>query len=162
LPRGPAGRDAHAVHPRPVGNGRPPGGEAHQRAVSRRWWPRRDIAHRLLGQHEPQAKGPSALDRAKESSEAVVAKPSPDDRVTLVRVTGRPEEVFSRSSTELSDLQDRIDGLQTSPSRANLFGALVGVFGDEQRRPANPLVYFFTDAQAGSFREIERQKAPPQ
>ncbi|HJZ93176.1 MAG TPA: VWA domain-containing protein, partial [Gemmataceae bacterium] len=105
-----------------------------------------------------QAKGQSALDRAKESAKAVVAKLSPDDRVTLVRVTGRPEEVFSRFSTELSDLQDRIDGLQTSPSRANLFGALVGVFGDEQRRPANPLVYFFTDAQAGSFREIERQK----
>jgi hypothetical protein len=73
-------------------------------------------------------------------------------------VTGRPDEVFSRFSTEVTALQDRIDGLQTSPSRANLFAALAGVFGDERKRPANPLVYFCTDAQAGSFKEIERQK----
>jgi hypothetical protein len=106
-----------------------------------------------------QSKGQSAFDRAKESAKAVVAKLAPDDRVTLIRVTGRPEEVFSRFSTELNDLQDRIDGLQTSPSRANLFAALTAVFGDEHQRPANPLVYFFTDAQAGSFHEIERQKS---
>ena len=105
-----------------------------------------------------QAKGQSAFDRAKESAKAVVAKLAPDDRVTLVRVTGRPEEVFSRFSTEVTDLQDRIDGLQTSPSRANLFAALTGQFGDDRKLPANPLVYFFTDAQATSFREIERQK----
>ena len=105
-----------------------------------------------------QAKGQSAFDRAKESARSVVATLAPDDRVTLVRVTGRPDEVFSRFSTEVTDIQDRIDGLRTSPSRANLFAALTGVFGDERRRPANPLVYFFTDAQAGSFREIERQK----
>src|SRR5437762_8507432 len=47
-----------------------------------------------------QAKGQSAFDRAKESAKAVVAKLAPDDRVTLVRVTGRPEEVFSQFSTE--------------------------------------------------------------
>jgi hypothetical protein len=105
-----------------------------------------------------QAKGQSAFDRAKESAKSVVSKLSADDRVTLIRVTGRPEEVFSRFSTEVTDLQDRIDGLQTSPSRANLFAALTGVFGDERKRPANPLVYFFTDAQAGSFKEVERQK----
>jgi von Willebrand factor type A domain/Aerotolerance regulator N-terminal len=105
-----------------------------------------------------QAKGQSAFDRAKESANAVVAKLSPDDRVTLVRVTGQPEEIFSRFSTEVTDLQDRVEGLQTSPSRANLFAALTGIFGDERKRPANPLVYFITDAQAGSFQEIERQK----
>lgn len=105
-----------------------------------------------------RAKGQSAFDRAKESAKAVVAKLAPDDRVTLVRVTGRPDEVFSRFSTEVTDLQDRIDNLQTSPSRANLFAALTGLFGDGRERPANPLVYFFTDAQASSFREIERQK----
>ena len=105
-----------------------------------------------------QAKGQSAFDRAKESAKSVVSRLSPDDRVTLVRVTGRPEEVFSRFSTEVTDLQDRIDGLQTSPSRANLFAALTGVFGDDRKRPANPLVYFITDAQVGSFKEIERQK----
>jgi hypothetical protein len=105
-----------------------------------------------------QAKGQSAFDRAKESAKAVVAKLSPDDRVTLVRVTGRPEEVFSLFSTDVGDLESRIDGLKTSPSRANLFAALTTVFGDERKRPANPLVYFFTDAQAGSFKEIERQK----
>src|SRR5947209_2242622 len=106
-----------------------------------------------------QAKGQSAFDRAKESAKSVVSKLSADDRVTLIRVTGRPEEVFSRFSTEVTDLQDRVDGLQTSPSRANLFAALTGVFGDERKRPANPLVYFFTDAQVGSFKEIERQKS---
>jgi hypothetical protein len=106
-----------------------------------------------------QAKGQSAFDRAKESAKSVVSKLAADDRVTLVRVTGRPEEVFSQFSTEVNDLQDRIDGLQTSPSRANLFAALTGVFGDERKRPANPLVYFFTDAQVGSFKEIERQKS---
>src|SRR6476646_4864445 len=37
-----------------------------------------------------QAKGQSAFDRAKESAKAVVAKLAPDDRLTLVRVTGRP------------------------------------------------------------------------
>jgi hypothetical protein len=106
-----------------------------------------------------QAKGQSAFDRAKESAKSVVSKLSADDRVTLIRVTGRPEEVFSRFSTEVTDLHDRIDGLQTSPSRANLFAAMTGVFGDERKRPANPLVYFFTDAQVGSFKEIERQKS---
>lgn len=105
-----------------------------------------------------QAKGQTALDRAKDSAKAVVAKLSPDDRVTLVRVTGRPEEVFSLFSTDVADLESRIDGLKTRPSRANLFAALTTVFGDERKRPANPLVYFFTDAQAGSFHEIERQK----
>ena len=106
-----------------------------------------------------EAKGQAAFDRAKDSAKAVVGKLAPDDRVTLIRVTGRPEEVFSRFSTEVNDLQDRIDLLQTSPSRANLFAALAAVFGEEHKRPANPLVYFFTDAQAGSFKEVERQKS---
>jgi hypothetical protein len=105
-----------------------------------------------------QTKGQSAFDRAKESAKAVIAKLSPEDRVTLVRVTGRPEEVFSLFSTDVGDLEARIDGLKTSPSRANLFAALAVIFGDERKRPANPLVYFFTDAQAGSFKEIERQQ----
>jgi len=76
----------------------------------------------------------------------------------LVRVTGRPEEVFSLFSTDPADLEARIDALTTSPSRANLFAALTMVFGDEHRRPTNPLIYFLTDAQAGSFQEIERQQ----
>lgn len=107
---------------------------------------------------DTKTKGQAAFDRAKEAAKSVVANLSSDDRVTLIRVTARPEEVFRRFSTEAADLQDRIDQLKTSPARANLFAALNSIFGAERKPPVNPVVYFFTDAQANSFREIERQQ----
>src|SRR5947209_7854668 len=93
-----------------------------------------------------QAKGQTAFERAKAAAKQVVGRLSADDRVTLIRVAARPEEVFSRFSTDVAGIQERIDNLRLAPARANLFAALNAVFGDEKREPANPLVYFFTDA----------------
>jgi len=105
-----------------------------------------------------QSKGQSSFERAKEAAKLVVGRLNTEDRVTLVRVAGRPEEVFSRFTTDVNSIQERIDNLTTSPSRANLFAALNSIFGPDAKRPSNPLVYFFTDAQSSSWKEIDRQK----
>src|SRR5258708_20516319 len=69
--------------------------------------------------------GQSSFDRAKATAQSVVERLGPEDRLTLIRVGSRPEEVFSRFSTDTQSIRDKIDSLKTGPSRANLFAALM-------------------------------------
>jgi hypothetical protein len=101
--------------------------------------------------------GVSAFDRAKKAAAAVAGRLGRDDRLTLVRVGAAPEEVFSRFSTDTKGIQDKIDGLQTTSSRANIFAALLQLFGPEASRRHNPTVYLFTDCQASGWREVRNQ-----
>lgn len=101
--------------------------------------------------------GESALDRAKSVARSVVERLHADDRLTLIRVVSKPEEVFSRFTTDVEAIRTRIDELKTSPSRANMFAALMQVFGPEAPKRANPIVYVFTDCQKSGWREVQNQ-----
>src|SRR5256885_12467539 len=57
-------------------------------------------------------------DRAKRSALDVVESLTPDDRVTLVRVGARPEELLSRFNTDTQGIQAKIEGMQLGSSRA--------------------------------------------
>jgi hypothetical protein len=98
-----------------------------------------------------RADGRTALDRAKA---AAATRVTSDDRVTLVRVTGRPELLFRDAVTTDADLRTQLDRLEPSASSANLRGALTTVF-ERDRRPTRPVVYYFTDMQAGAFKEFD-------
>jgi hypothetical protein len=101
--------------------------------------------------------GVSSFDRAKAAVRKIVERLEPDDRLTLYRVTARTEEVFSRFSADTASIEDRIDSLKLSPSRANFLAAFVQAFGPEHADRARPLVYLVTDCQAGSWRELSQQ-----
>ncbi len=101
--------------------------------------------------------GMPALERAKDAACSVAARLGRDDRITLVRVTGAPEEIFSRFSTDAREVEEKIRSLRASSSRANIFAALLQLFGPEAARRVNPIVYFFTDCQACSWREVRNQ-----
>jgi hypothetical protein len=101
--------------------------------------------------------GVAAIERAKSAALSVVERLGAEDRLTLVRVTSRPEELFSRFTHDASGIRDKIDALKPSPSRANFFAALSQVFGPEARPRANPLVYVFTDCQSSGWREVRDQ-----
>ena len=98
-----------------------------------------------------RADGRSALERAKA---AAAGRATADDRVTLVGVTARPEVVLRRVQPTDAELRARLDGLKPAATPANLRAALMTVFGGD-RRPADAVVYFFTDMQAGTFKELE-------
>jgi hypothetical protein len=104
-----------------------------------------------------QTAGVPAFDRARAAARAVAERLAPEDRLTLVRVASKPEEVFSRFSADAATIQDKIDGLQCTSSRGNLFAALTQVFGPEAPRHTNPVVYLFTDCQATGWREVRNQ-----
>jgi hypothetical protein len=101
--------------------------------------------------------GVAALDRAKSVALTIVDRLGPDDRLTLVRVGSRPEEIFSRFNQDAAVLRDKIEGLKTSPSRANFFAALTQVFGPEAAPRTNPVVYVFTDCQSSGWHEVHEQ-----
>ena len=101
--------------------------------------------------------GVSAIERARNAAQFVVDKLKADDRLTLIRVTSRPEEVFSQFNTDAENIRNKIEGLQTAPARANFFAALMHVFGPQAQRHGTPLVYVFTDCQAGNWREVRDQ-----
>lgn len=102
--------------------------------------------------------GVSAFDRAKSAATAIVDKLSRDDRVTLVRVVSKPEEIVNRFTADSDSLRQHVAALKTSPSRANLFAAFSQLFGSS---PATlkPWVYIFTDSQASGWRELREQPA---
>jgi hypothetical protein len=103
--------------------------------------------------------GESALNRAKQVAQKIVTSHlSPGDHVTLIRVVGKPDVVFTHFAIDAPAIKDSIAGLQISPARANLFATLHSIFGDEKKRPINPLVYFVTDRQQSSWIEIEQQQ----
>ncbi|MFO0930285.1 MAG: VWA domain-containing protein, partial [Gemmataceae bacterium] len=101
--------------------------------------------------------GTAALDRAKAAAVSVVDRLRSADQVTLIRVTARPEEVLSRFNTDTQGIKDRIEALEPSSSRANLFAALLQLFGPEANRRTNPVVYLFTDGQASTWKEARAQ-----
>src|SRR5262249_7250801 len=78
-----------------------------------------------------QPGGLSALDRAKSTAISVVEKLSLDDKLTLIRVSSRPEEIFSQFSADTASIKGKIEGLKATPSRANLFAAFTHLFGPE-------------------------------
>jgi hypothetical protein len=101
-----------------------------------------------------KAKGTSAFDRAKDAAKLVVSRLHPEDRVTLVRVAGKPEEVFSRFSNDLADIQAKIDDLPLGSSRGNFDAAFTATFGGDAKPHANALVYLFTDCQKSGWKEV--------
>jgi hypothetical protein len=100
--------------------------------------------------------GVAAIDRAKLAALSVIERLGADDRLTLVRVAARPEELFSRFAQDAAGIRDKIEALKPGPSRANFFAALTQVFGSEAPH-SNPLVYLFTDCQANGWREAHDQ-----
>jgi von Willebrand factor type A domain/Aerotolerance regulator N-terminal len=101
--------------------------------------------------------GLSAFERAKSVARTMIAQLGSNDRLTLVRVAAAPEEVFSRFTTDTRGIQERIDALQPTSSRANLFAALLHLFGSEATRRDNPVVYLLTDCQSNSWKEARNQ-----
>jgi hypothetical protein len=104
-----------------------------------------------------QTAGEAAFKRATRAARAVVKRLGPEDRVTLVRVAGRPEEVFSSFSSDVEGIEKRIDGLVATPARANFYAAFMQVFGPEAPKRTNPVVYLFTDCQSTGWNEVRRQ-----
>ncbi len=56
--------------------------------------------------------GVPAIERAKSAARSVIERLDANDRVTLVRVTSRPEEVFSRFNTDAEAIRNKIDPWQ--------------------------------------------------
>lgn len=106
-----------------------------------------------------QTAGLSSLERAKTAALAVADRLARDDRVTLVRVANRPEEVFSRFSADTESIKEHIQNLKASPSRANWLVALSQLFGAGAPERTKATVYLFTDCQATGWRELANQGA---
>ncbi|HEV3343623.1 MAG TPA: vWA domain-containing protein [Pirellulales bacterium] len=104
-----------------------------------------------------QTAGLTSLDRAKASALAVVDRLARDDRLTLVRVAGRAEEVFSRFTADTESIKQHIQDLQASPSRANWLVALSQLFAAGAPERSKATVYLFTDSQASGWRELANQ-----
>jgi hypothetical protein len=104
-----------------------------------------------------QSGGMTALERAKRAALALVDRLGPDDRLTLIRVTAKAEEVFSRFARDAGLLRDRIEALEAGPARANFYTALEQLFAGEPARRSKPLVYILTDCQASGWREVRDQ-----
>jgi hypothetical protein len=104
-----------------------------------------------------QAAGVSAFDRATREARAVAEHLTPEDRLTLIRVASKPEEVFSRFSADANTIDEKIRNLRCTSSRGNLFAALTQVFGPDAPRHNSPVVYLFTDCQATGWREVRNQ-----
>lgn len=101
--------------------------------------------------------GLSAFDRAKKAATQLVERISTDDQITLVRLTARPQEVFSRFNRDTRGILDQVRNLELSSSRANLFAALLQLFGPEGGQRKSPVVYLFTDSQSNTWREARDQ-----
>ena len=101
--------------------------------------------------------GVSAFDRAKTAASAVIDKLSSDDLVTLVRVASSPDEIVSKVTPDTDSLKEKLGGLKTSPSRANLFATFTQLFGGGSPMAIKPQLYFFTDSQASGWRELREQ-----
>src|SRR5205823_19132 len=101
--------------------------------------------------------GRSAMERGREAAHALVGRLGREDRLTLVRVTSRAEELFTRFTKDAKEVRARIDGLQASSARGNIFAALLRLFGPEAPQRSNVTVYLITDCQASGWREVRSQ-----
>jgi hypothetical protein len=98
--------------------------------------------------------GMTSLDRAKQAANTVVDRLRVDDRVTVLRVGAKPEEICNRFSSDAEAIHSEIDNVKATPSRANLFAAFSYLFGPEGRKLNNPALYLFSDLQASGWREF--------
>jgi hypothetical protein len=101
--------------------------------------------------------GVSAFSRAKTTALSIVNRLGTNDQVTLIRVGARPEEVFSRFTTDTKGIQAKIEAQEPTSARANLFAALLHVFGPDAPRRGSPAVYLFTDCQSNTWKEAQNQ-----
>ncbi len=98
--------------------------------------------------------GITSLERAKRAAIAVTDRLSVDDRVTVIRVAAKPEEVCNRFSSDAEAIRSEIESLQATPSRGNLFAAFSQLFGPESRVLNKPVVYLFSDLQSTGWNEF--------
>jgi len=103
--------------------------------------------------------GDSSLNRAKVAALAVADRLGASDRVTLIRVGAQPEELFRRFSGDSKAIRAQIEGLKSTPSRANLFAAFSHLFSNDSTEMTRPIVHLFTDCQKSGWRELEDQLA---
>ena len=117
----------------------------------------RDIVLMIDGSASMAAatKGVTSMARARQAATKIVERLSKDDRVTIIRVGARPEEICSRFSGDAKALTAEIDQLKSGSSRGNLFAALTDVFGEGARELNNPRVYLLTDLQASDWKELK-------
>lgn len=104
-----------------------------------------------------QTAGLSSLERAKSAARNIVEQLAGDDRLTLVRVTSKPDEVFSRFSGDTQTIEEHIDDLKTSPSRANWLAALSHIFAPHAPERSKATVYLLTDCQSSGWNELATQ-----
>ncbi|MFV1967849.1 MAG: VWA domain-containing protein, partial [Pirellulaceae bacterium] len=98
--------------------------------------------------------GMTSLDRAKQAASTVVDRLRADDRVTVLRVGAKPEEICNRFSSDAEAIHNEIENLKATPSRANLFAAFSYLFGSEGRKLNHPTLYLFSDLQTSGWREF--------
>ena len=101
--------------------------------------------------------GQTAFERAKTAALAVVDRLDPGDNLTLVRVGGKPEEVFSRFTRDAQEARDKIKALTVSSGRGNMLETMLYLFGPGSPQRTNPAVYLFTDCQASGWKEVRGQ-----
>lgn len=101
--------------------------------------------------------GIAAIVRAKDAAKTVLNELNSDERVTVVRVTSRPQILNRRFTSDSKTLHDEISRLNTSPARGNWFAAFRELFGPAAEPLVQPQVYLFTDGQQSGWREIEEQ-----
>ena len=101
--------------------------------------------------------GVTSIERARSAAGTVLERLDANDRVTLVRVASRPDELASRFTSGHDGVREQIDAIQAGPSRANLWATFSHLFGPDRTPLSNPHIYLFTDMQAGSWRELEQQ-----
>jgi hypothetical protein len=102
-----------------------------------------------------QSEGETAMQRAKRTALQVVERLGSGDRVTVILVGARPEEVCSRFTSDAAAVREKIDNLTVTPGRANLFATFTYLFGDESRELSTPLIYLFSDLQTSGWTEFD-------
>ncbi len=103
------------------------------------------------------SQGKTAFTRAKEAALAIVTRLQPDDRLTMIRIGNKPEEVFSKFSSDVTAIREKIESQKTSATRANMFAALSQLFAPSTVQRGRRLVYLLTDCQATGWNEARAQ-----
>jgi Mg-chelatase subunit ChlD len=98
--------------------------------------------------------GVSSLDRAKAAARAIVERMGRRDRLSLIRVSAEPEELFSRFQRDSEKIGRRIDGLETVPSSGDLLAGLSLAAERNQDLARNTVVYLLTDCQTNEWQEL--------
>src|SRR5262249_15403799 len=67
------------------------------------------------------------------------------------------EELLSRFNTDTQGIKAKIENLQVGSSRANLFQAMLTLFGPDAPRRPSPHLILLTDCQANTWKEAKNQ-----